>query len=92
MAWITKVQTDPAEDKVLFAPVSFPMIGLTQLMQLYVTAKTWDLSPADFAAHFSVAVGHSQGLLPAITASLVAHSDAAFVANVRYKPSPIVEV
>ncbi|KIY43927.1 fatty acid synthase [Fistulina hepatica ATCC 64428] len=50
-------------------PVSFPLIGLTQLAQFLVTAKTQGLTPAQLRNRFHGATGHSQGLVSALAIS-----------------------
>jgi fatty acid synthase subunit beta len=44
------------------APVSFPMICLTQLMHYYVTMKYWQLTPAQITTYYKGITGHSQGM------------------------------
>lgn len=84
--WITKTdatQGAPSDDKTSFAPVSFPLIGLTQLCQFYILIKTWNLSLNEISKHVGVYAGHSQGIISAIAAASHAESHESMLTNVR---------
>ncbi|EEB08935.2 fatty acid synthase beta subunit Fas1 [Schizosaccharomyces japonicus yFS275] len=67
LAWLAGERPD--RDYLVCAPVSLPLIGLTQLVQFYVTAKILGLDVGEFAAKFSASTGHSQGIVVAAVIS-----------------------
>jgi fatty acid synthase subunit alpha, fungi type len=67
ISWRTGAVLLPPVDYFASAPVSFPLIGLSQFTQYLVAARVSGLSPAELAARFSGASGHSQGLVTAVT-------------------------
>ncbi|KAJ2084471.1 fatty acid synthase alpha subunit Lsd1 [Coemansia sp. RSA 988] len=62
MQWLTQPESAPDSEYLVWAPVSIPLTGLLQLMQITVMYKTLDVSPGDLARHFNVVAGHSQGI------------------------------
>ncbi|XP_049851436.1 uncharacterized protein LOC126326034 [Schistocerca gregaria] len=52
------------------APVSYPLIFLTQMLNYWVTCRVWQKSPGEAAQLFRGATGHSQGLLGALVMSM----------------------
>ncbi|WBW74907.1 fatty acid synthase beta subunit Fas1 [Schizosaccharomyces osmophilus] len=59
----------PERDYLVTAPVSLPLVGLTQLVQFYVTAQILGLNPGELASRFTAATGHSQGVIVAAAVS-----------------------
>jgi hypothetical protein len=47
-------------------PISFPLIGLTQLVQYLVVCHVANLTPGKFHSRLSGATGHSQGIVSAV--------------------------
>ncbi|KAH7106327.1 fatty acid synthase [Auriculariales sp. MPI-PUGE-AT-0066] len=47
-------------------PVSFPLIGLTQLLQYYVACRVANLTPGEMRSLVKGATGHSQGIVSAV--------------------------
>jgi malonyl CoA-acyl carrier protein transacylase len=72
-----------SEEHAAFAPISFPMIALTQLLQYLVLVRTWDMKPSEVSKNFLAAVGHSQGLISAVAVATTSDSDDSVVSNVR---------
>lgn len=52
------------------SPISFPLIGLTQLMQYYATLCIWNKEPFEIFPSFKGTTGHSQGIVAAVVFSL----------------------
>lgn len=67
--WLQNPESRPPVPYLASCAVSLPLIGLTQLSQYVLTAKILNLSPAQMAAKFQGATGHSQGV---VTAALMA--------------------
>lgn len=63
--------TTPLPNNAYFvpAPVSLPLIGLTQLLQFLVVCRCSGLSPDDFRRAFVNTTGHSQGIISAVVLS-----------------------
>lgn len=61
--------TFPDESYLSSAPVSCPMISLTQLCHYFITLHTWNITPAEANCLFNGFTGHSQGILSAVIAS-----------------------
>ncbi|KAL4730974.1 putative PKS/NRPS-like protein biosynthetic cluster [Fusarium chlamydosporum] len=72
MTWLESHESAPGQDYLSFAPVSFPLIGLLQLVSYEVTCKTLGLHPGQVQDSLSGTTGHSQGL---IAAAVVAMAD-----------------
>ncbi|KAI8324908.1 hypothetical protein GQ54DRAFT_255713 [Martensiomyces pterosporus] len=69
--WLSFGSTLPELDYLLTVPVSIPLVGLIQLMHVMVAYKTLGVSPGELASAFTVATGHSQGIVIATALSLV---------------------
>ncbi|KAJ2835076.1 hypothetical protein GGI24_000044 [Coemansia furcata] len=52
LAWLEQPERVPAQEYMISVPVSIPVVGLTQLMQVVVLYKTLGMSPAELAAAF----------------------------------------
>lgn len=61
-AWIKDSSTAPMGDRLLEAPLSFPLIGLLNLAQFFVVCRYSGHTPGDFVSRFQCLTGHSQGL------------------------------
>jgi fatty acid synthase subunit beta len=61
LEWITDGDGDaavvPPATYLSSAPISYPMIGLTALINYLICIKTWNLSPAEVVSHFKGATG-----------------------------------
>ncbi|KAJ2654489.1 fatty acid synthase alpha subunit Lsd1, partial [Coemansia sp. RSA 1199] len=68
--WLTQPGSEPDAGYLTAVPVSIPLTGLIQLMQLMVLYKTLGVSPGDLAQLFHVATGHSQGIVIATALSM----------------------
>lgn len=69
LSWLEEIDV-PTAAYLCSAPVSCPMILLTQLANYSVVCHEWGLSPKAAKAHFSGATGHSQGLIGATVFSI----------------------
>lgn len=72
MRWLRNKDSQPDIDYLVSAPVSFPLIGLTQLAHYMVLCKVMGTDPGTTREHFKGTTGHSQGI---ITAAAVAAAD-----------------
>jgi fatty acid synthase subunit beta len=63
--WLRDPSTTPSSDYLLSAPVSFPLIGLTQLAHYCVTCKILGQEPGYLIRTLSGLTGHSQGIVVA---------------------------
>ncbi|KAH8693926.1 putative fatty acid synthase beta subunit [Talaromyces proteolyticus] len=61
-SWLEKPDTTPDFDYIMSAPVSMPLIGLTQIVHYFIACKVFSMSPGDLRQHFIGAAGHSQGI------------------------------
>ncbi|KAF2209620.1 hypothetical protein CERZMDRAFT_46958 [Cercospora zeae-maydis SCOH1-5] len=71
MRWLDNKDSQPDTDYLVSAPVSFPLIGLTQLAHYVVTCRVLGTHPGHVRDRFSGATGHSQGV---VTAAAIAAS------------------
>ncbi|KXJ85907.1 acyl transferase/acyl hydrolase/lysophospholipase [Microdochium bolleyi] len=65
LLWLRQPEQTPDAAYLRSAPVSAPLIGLTQLIQYAVTCKTLGLAPGQFCTRMSATTGHSQGVITA---------------------------
>lgn len=65
-SWLSGAIPRPTTAYLASIPVSFPLIGLTQLVQYLVTLRIANLTPGEFRSRFAGTTGHSQGLGTAI--------------------------
>ncbi|KAJ2233635.1 fatty acid synthase alpha subunit Lsd1 [Coemansia sp. RSA 485] len=79
--WITEPASVPEHEYLISSPVSMPLIGLVQLMQLMVLYKSFNVSPGDLARRFSVATGHSQGIISAVLLSTLTDDEDSFISG-----------
>eukprot|EP01134_Creolimax_fragrantissima_P001062 CFRG1062T1 len=78
--WLDDKITRPSMDYLLSSPVSFPLIGITQLTHYWIMLKVMRIAPSDILSLLSGVTGHSQGIVAAV---VVASSldEETFVAN-----------
>lgn len=72
MRWLRHPESQPDTDYLVSAPVSLPLIGLTQLLHYMVLCKIMGVDPGFTREHFRGTTGHSQGI---VTAVAIAASD-----------------
>ncbi|KAI8145418.1 fatty acid synthase [Fennellomyces sp. T-0311] len=78
--WLENPELRPDLQYLVSAPVSFPLIGLTQLLHYYVMLKVLDRSPEDIRKLLAGSTGHSQGIISsAVIASSATEED--FIRN-----------
>ena len=63
----------PAVSYLTWAPISLPLIGLTQLVQYLVIFHVAGLTPGKLRSRLSGAMGHSQGIVSAALPSSLQH-------------------
>ena len=63
MAWLDNLDDQPERDYLIFAPVSFPLIGLLQLVQYSLSCRLLGTDPQGLRDHLAGASGHSQGIV-----------------------------
>jgi fatty acid synthase subunit alpha len=66
VSWLSGAVTRPAVPYLASVPISFPLIGLTQLVQYLVVCHVANLTPGELRSRLSGATGHSQGIVSAI--------------------------
>jgi len=71
MRWLNNRDSQPDIDYLVSAPVSFPLIGLTQLAHYVVTCRVLGTHPGHVRDRLSGTTGHSQGV---VTAAAIAAS------------------
>lgn len=71
MRWLDNQDAQPDIDYLVSAPVSFPLIGLTQLAHYVVTCRVLGTHPGHVRDRLSGSTGHSQGV---VTAAAIAAS------------------
>ena len=69
MSWLADRERQPDTDYLVSAPVSLPLIGLTQLAHFQVTCKVLGKTPGEINERFSGTTGHSQGIVTAAAMS-----------------------
>ncbi|KAF2712252.1 beta subunit of fatty acid synthase [Pleomassaria siparia CBS 279.74] len=69
MRWLTNKESQPDTDYLVSAPVSLPLIGLTQLAHYVVTCRVLGSHPGHIRSRLSGATGHSQGVVTAAAIS-----------------------
>jgi fatty acid synthase subunit beta len=71
MRWLTNKESQPDTDYLVSAPVSLPLIGLTQLAHYVVTCRVLGSHPGHIRSRLSGVTGHSQGV---VTAAAIAEA------------------
>ena len=77
MRWLQNRDAQPDTDYLVSAPVSLPLIGLTQLCHYAVTCKVLGTDPGHVRDRLSGTTGHSQGVITA-AAIAAAHDWSSF--------------
>ncbi|TFK75163.1 fatty acid synthase [Pluteus cervinus] len=67
--WLSNPESRPSTSYLASVPVSFPLIGLTQLVQYLVACKVAGLTPAQMRERIAGTTGHSQGIISAVVLS-----------------------
>ncbi|RDB25744.1 Fatty acid synthase subunit alpha [Hypsizygus marmoreus] len=65
-AWLSDTSVRPSTAYLASVPVSFPLIGLTQLVQYLIVCKVSGLTPGELRGRIAGATGHSQGIVSAV--------------------------
>ncbi|KAI1392857.1 fatty acid synthase beta subunit [Hypoxylon trugodes] len=71
MRWLERPDSQPDFDYLVSAPVSFPLIGLLQILHYIVTTSSLGTHPGGMRNRLSGTTGHSQGI---ILAAIIAAS------------------
>ncbi|KAL5526485.1 FAS2 [Sanghuangporus sanghuang] len=66
VSWLSGALPRPPIDYLASVPVSFPLIGLTQLAQYFVACRVTNSTPGELRARLRGATGHSQGIVSAV--------------------------
>jgi hypothetical protein len=66
VSWLSGAAVRPAVSYLASVPISFPLIGLTQLVQYLVVCHVANLTPGELRSRLSGATGHSQGIVSAV--------------------------
>ncbi|KAJ2493399.1 fatty acid synthase alpha subunit Lsd1 [Coemansia sp. RSA 2050] len=78
MAWLEHPESVPEQEYMVTVPVSIPVVGLTQLMQVVVLYRTLGMTPAELASSFEEIAGHSQGIAAATALSMATDEESFF--------------
>ncbi|PIA19567.1 fatty acid synthase [Coemansia reversa NRRL 1564] len=78
LQWLTHPKSTPDSEYLVSAPISMPLTGLVQLMQITVLYKTLNVSPGDLARYFNAVAGHSQGIAIAVVFSMLSDEQSLF--------------
>ncbi|KAI1475652.1 fatty acid synthase beta subunit [Daldinia eschscholtzii] len=73
MRWLEQPDSQPDYDYLVSAPVSFPLIGLLQILHYIVTTSSLGTHPGGMRNRLSGTTGHSQGII--LAAIIAASSD-----------------
>ncbi|KAF2280045.1 beta subunit of fatty acid synthase [Westerdykella ornata] len=65
MRWLNNKESQPDTPYLVSAPVSLPLIGLTQLSHYVVTCRALGCTPGQFRSRLTGVTGHSQGVVTA---------------------------
>ena len=69
LSWLSGATAHPAVPYFALVPISFPLIGFTQLVQYLVICHVSNLTPGELRSQLSGATGHSQGIVSAVVIS-----------------------
>lgn len=69
LSWLDGTVPVPPLEYLASVPVSFPVIGLTQLVQYLIVCRVSALSPGELRDRIKGTTGHSQGIVPAVVAA-----------------------
>ncbi|PPQ94469.1 hypothetical protein CVT25_001102 [Psilocybe cyanescens] len=82
LSWLSGATPRPSTLYLASVPVSFPLIGLTQLVQYLIVCRVANLTPGELRSRVTGATGHSQGIVSAVAIAASATFDE-FVENSR---------
>ena len=63
MQWLEEASTQPENEYLISAPISFPLIGLLQLLHYKIVCHGLGCRPSEMQKMFSGTSGHSQGIV-----------------------------
>ena len=66
LSWLDGSAPVPPTEYLASIPISFPLIGLTQLVQYLATCSALNVTPGDLRELIQGTTGHSQGIISAI--------------------------
>lgn len=66
ISWLSGALPRPSTQYFASVPVSFPLIGLTQLTQYLIVCRVTDITPGEMRRLVHGATGHSQGIVSAV--------------------------
>jgi fatty acid synthase subunit alpha, fungi type len=66
ISWLNNPEARPTVSYLSSVPVSFPLIGLTQLVQYLVACHVIGITPGELRGRIAGATGHSQGIVSAV--------------------------
>ncbi|KAG5638483.1 hypothetical protein H0H81_012415 [Sphagnurus paluster] len=75
VSWLKDATARPSIAYLASVPVSFPLIGLTQLVQYLIVCKVAGLTPGELRGRIAGATGHSQGIVSAVAIAASATFD-----------------
>ncbi|KAI8643676.1 fatty acid synthase [Parasitella parasitica] len=82
LRWLDDAEVRPDVQYLISAPVSLPLIGLTQILQYYVMLHVLDRTPAEIRDLFEGTTGHSQGIISSVVIS-ASSTEEEFVNNTQ---------
>ena len=74
-SWLADSTSRPTVAYLASVPISFPLIGLTQLVQYLITCHVAGLTPGELRSRIAGVTGHSQGIVSAVAVSASATFD-----------------
>ncbi|KAJ6624064.1 fatty acid synthase [Mycena sp. CBHHK59/15] len=80
VSWLSGAAPRPSTTYLASVPISFPLIGLTQLVQYLVSCNVAGLTPGQMRDIISGTTGHSQGIVSAVAIAASTSFDS-FTAN-----------
>lgn len=66
ISWLDGTNPVPPTEYLASIPVSFPLIGLTQLVQYLAACRVSNITPGEMRGLIKGATGHSQGIVSAV--------------------------
>ncbi|OBR05648.1 Fatty acid synthase [Colletotrichum higginsianum IMI 349063] len=69
LRWLEAPDSTPSTDALVAAPVSFPLIGVLQLLHVKAVFVALGVAPGDLSRLLQGVAGHSQGLVTALAVS-----------------------
>ncbi|KAF2031178.1 hypothetical protein EK21DRAFT_63808, partial [Setomelanomma holmii] len=69
LTWIQSTDAQPPNEYLISAPVSFPLIGLLQLIRFKAVCMSLGITPDELPERFEGLSGHSQGVIVATAIS-----------------------